>query len=407
MVKHLQQTRRERGVFRFREAGWLAGQVRSRPLIVLALLLALASGGALTASAAVYHSSEMTTEPPPISLSTAGLDLAGSLVLAEAAAAVAVAFVIWRGGRVEEVFLVHWSGVLIVHLSKTIKTATDRDILAGMLTTIQQFAREAFVGWHGRDIRRIDLGKQKIFLSRGSYTYLAAVVHGRKPGDLASRMARSVVEFEGVFEQKLEEWDGALETLVGAEELLSEAMFQGGIVRFLRWIVRSVRPGDDRQPASFSAILQDRRRSRLSKQAGLQNLAIQLNQPKELSRMPEEQGSRVATALEEVAEGRFTICGFANIYMATIYHESATTKNEAWWDAVLEMTRNVLSLWKWDPGSQGWVSETYAPRTRRTEASVRAPNVLQAAHPRATTLQLPLRALDARTPTKKRSRPSN
>src|SRR5207245_3373995 len=165
----------------------------------------------------------VTAAAPP---GPVGFDASVWLAVAGALALIAVAFMIWRGGRIDEIFLVHWSGVLIVHLSKTIKSSTDRDILAAMLTTIQQFAREAFVEWQGHDIRRIHLGSQKVFLRRGSYTYLAAVVRGRKPGSLASRMARSVVEVEGVFEPKLEEWDGALETLVGAEKMLSDAMLE-------------------------------------------------------------------------------------------------------------------------------------------------------------------------------------
>ncbi len=330
----------------------------------------------------------------------AGPDLSGWLaVVAGVAAAMAVAFVIWRGGRVEEVFLVHWSGVLIVHLSKTIKTATDRDILAGMLTTIQQFAREAFVEWKGRDIRRIDLGKQKIFLSRGSYTYLAAVVRGRKPGSLASRMARSVVAFEGTFEHKLEEWDGALETLVGAEEMLSEAIFQGGFVRFSRWLIRSLRPRDDRPPVPFSLVLQDRRRARLSKQAGLQKLAVRLKQRSGLNELHEEYRSMVATALEEVAAGRFTVCGFANIYLSTVYHESAGSTDEAWWGAVLQLTRDVLHLWKWDPESQAWVSDRYeSSQSRRPEANVRAPEASKVPSPQGTILPSPVRVLEALAP---------
>ena len=339
----------------------------------------------------------VTAGAPP---GPAGLDLSGWLAVAGVLAAIAVAFVIWRGGRIEEIFLVHWSGVLIVHLSKTIKTATDRDILAAMLTTIQQFAREAFVEWRGRDIRRIDLGNQKVFLSRGSYTYLAAVVRGRKPGGLASRMARSVVEFEGTFEQKLEEWDGALETLVGAEEMLSEAMLQSGFVRFARWVIRGLRPRDDREPASFSLILQDRRRARLSKQAGLRKLAVRLKQRPELSNLDENYRSMVATALEEVSEGRFTVCGFANIYLATGHTDSSGPKNEAWWGAVLQLTRDVLHLWKWDPESQAWVSERYAPsRSRRSEADSRAPEASNAPRPRGVVLSSRVRTLDKPPPT--------
>ncbi len=334
----------------------------------------------------------VTAGAPP---GPAGLDASAWLAVAGVLAATAVAFVIWRGGRIEEVLLVHWSGVLVVHLSKTIKSATDRDILAAMLTTIQQFARDAFVEWQGHDIRRIDLGNEKVFLRRGAYTYLAVVVRGRKPGSLASRMASSVLEFEGIFEQKLEEWDGALETLVGAEEMLSEAMLQGGFVRFSRWVIRRLRPRGDRQPASLASILQDRRRARLSKQAGLRKLAVRLKQRPELAEMDENYQSMVTTALEEVSEGRFTVCGFANIYLATAHLDPSSPKNDAWWGTVLQLTRDVLHLWKWDAESQAWVSERYeASQSPRSGADARALGASNAPHPRETVIPSRVRTLD-------------
>lgn len=313
--------------------------------------------------------------------------------------ALVVAFLLWRGGKIEEVFLVHWSGVLIVHLSKTIKTATDRDILAGMLTTIQQFAREAFVEWRGRDIRRIDVGNQKIFLSRGSYSYLAAVVRGRKPGALALRMARSVAEFEGTFEGKLEEWDGVLETLGGAEELLSEALFQGGFIRFSKWLVRIFWPRHSRQTPSFPAQLQNRRRARVSREAGLRRIAVRLKQRRELNELDENNQSMVATALEEVSEGRFSVCGFANIYLAMVHREASSQKNDAWWSAVLQLIRDVLQFWKWDPDSQAWVSERdESPHPRRSPADLRLLRPSSAQYSRQPILVAPPHTLDTLPP---------
>lgn len=368
---------------------------------IYAFLVILACGTALTVSAQPGYFSDGVSNPSVLAAaggpaSDASLDPSVLLAAATIAGAIAIVFLFWRGGKIEEVFLVHWSGVLIVHLSRTIKTAKDRDILAGMLTTIQQFAREAFVEWKGSDIRRIDLGTQKIFLSRGSYSYLAAVVRGRKPGGLDSRMERAVGEFEGTFEGKLEEWDGALETLVGAEDMLSDAMLHGGVVRFSRWVSRSLRPRALPRPLSFSGQILNRRRAGQSKRAGLRKLATRLRQRPELDGLNEEYRSMVATALEEVAEGRFTVCGFANIYMATIRHEISSPKDEAWWAGVLQLTRDVLQLWKWDPASQAWVSERdETAQTRRPETDVRILHGNVAGYPQGSVLSSSVRTLSA------------
>jgi len=203
------------------------------------------------------------------------------------------------------------------------------------------------------------------------------------------------VVFEGTFEHKLEEWDGALETLVGAEEMLADAMLHGGFVRFSRWVIRRLRPRGDRPPASLASILQDRRRARASKHADLRKLAVRLKQRPELAEMDENYQSMVATALEEVTAGRFTVCGFANIYLATGHLDLLSPKNDAWWGAVLQLTRDVLHLWKWDPESQAWVSERYeASQSRRSEADARASEAPNALHPRGTVLPSRVRTLD-------------
>src|SRR2546426_969447 len=208
------------------------------------------------------------------------------------------------------------------------------------------------------------------------------------PGPLERRPRRASLEDD-------QECDGALETLVGAEEMLSEAMLQGGFVRFSRWVTRRLRPRGDRQPASLASILQDRRRARLSKQAGLRKLAVRLKQRPELAEMDENYQSMVTTALEEVSEGRFTVCGFANIYLATAHLDPSSPKNDAWWGTVLQLTRDVLHLWKWDAESQAWVSERYeAFQSPRSGAEARALGASNAPHPRETVLPSRVRTLD-------------
>src|SRR2546425_12992878 len=116
--------------------------------------------------------------------------------------------------------------------------------------------------------------------------------------------------------------------------------------------------------------------------------------------MDENYRSMDATELEDVSERRFTVCGFANICLATAHLDPSSPKNEAWWGAVLQLTRDVLHLWKWDPESQAWVSERYAPsQSRRSEADSRAPEASDAPRPRGTVLSSRVRTLDKLPPT--------
>src|SRR2546425_5848400 len=112
--------------------------------------------------------------------------------------------------------------------------------------------------------------------------------------------------------------------------------------------------------------------------------------------MDENYRSMDATELEDVSERRFTVCGFANIYLATAHLDPSSPKNDAWWGTVLQLTRDVLHLWKWDAESQAWVSERYeASHSRRSEADARASGGPNAPHPRQTVLPSRVPPLDS------------
>jgi len=134
-----------------------------------------------------------------------------------------IAFVLTRG-KLEEVFLVGYSGILLAHLSNSMKAERDRDLLTGMLTAVQDFIRDSFVTSQEGELRRMDFGERMIHITRGAHSYLAAVVRGRTPLGLQGKMEDTLGKLEKAFPESLlmQQVDGRV--LDGAGELLSKEL---------------------------------------------------------------------------------------------------------------------------------------------------------------------------------------
>ncbi|MEK6852091.1 MAG: roadblock/LC7 domain-containing protein [Candidatus Thermoplasmatota archaeon] len=132
--------------------------------------------------------------------------------------------------RIRHVFLISDGGLLISHLSRTLVHPNDRDILAGMLTAIQDFAKDALRSEGGGELREMDVGSLRAYLIRGRWCTLVLLAEG----PLAERSvlaARDVLgNFEGRNEKALDPWDGQGESLVGLGELMDALLREDGVV---------------------------------------------------------------------------------------------------------------------------------------------------------------------------------
>ena len=130
----------------------------------------------------------------------------------------------WKKVDIEDVFLVYRDGVLISHLSRTLLREKDEDVLSGMLTAVQEFVREAFQYGEHRDLHQMDFGDYRILIERGRYVFLAVVYSGKESLALRKKV-RSVIErVEGQFGAALESWDGDMERVMGARDLVRDTL---------------------------------------------------------------------------------------------------------------------------------------------------------------------------------------
>ncbi len=143
--------------------------------------------------------------PPP----TVALLPAAILGVGSAGAIGAGAYVI-RRAKLEELYLMHDSGMLIRHWARDEGSIHDSDIMSGMLTVLQEFVRDTWKSHHDEDapLEQLRFGSQRVLLARGTHSVLAAVVTGRYLNGLPKKLQLTVQEFERSNASVLADWNG-------------------------------------------------------------------------------------------------------------------------------------------------------------------------------------------------------
>ncbi|MFO7992231.1 MAG: hypothetical protein R6U61_08090 [Thermoplasmata archaeon] len=129
---------------------------------------------------------------------------------------------------IEDVFLIHRSGVLIKHTTRTLKAERDEDILAGMFTAVENFVEDAFSQEREKGLKRMDYGDKKVLVHQGKYITLAVFFSGDEPKWAYESIKNFAVDIEKRYDEELKKWDGDLENLPGIEEMMEKFVkFEG------------------------------------------------------------------------------------------------------------------------------------------------------------------------------------
>ncbi len=111
--------------------------------------------------------------------------------------------------RVEQVFLVHReSGLLLQHLTAPSIAAQPPDMVAGMLTAIQDFARDSFQVAPEEMLETMQIGGLTVWIEQGGRALLAAVIRGHAPVELRAELQRTLEEIEAQHAPELTRFDG-------------------------------------------------------------------------------------------------------------------------------------------------------------------------------------------------------
>ncbi len=81
--------------------------------------------------------------------------------------------------RVEQIFLIHReTSLLLLHVAADAKGAEDSDMVAGMLSAIQDFSRNTLQAGADAALEEFRVGELAVWITPGQHAYLAAVIRG-------------------------------------------------------------------------------------------------------------------------------------------------------------------------------------------------------------------------------------
>jgi len=132
-----------------------------------------------------------------------------SLVTVLTAINVVGLFMVWRHTPtiVDEVFLMTPAGLLLKHYTRRLRPDQDTDILAGMLTAVQNFVRDSFDEAGGR-LNEIRFENYDILISHTKNVVLAAIISTKKPEKLRVELKNANDDIEKEFGERLSHWSG-------------------------------------------------------------------------------------------------------------------------------------------------------------------------------------------------------
>jgi len=117
---------------------------------------------------------------------------------------------------VEEVLVVLRDGRLIADSARDEARGRDAEVMTGMLTAIQGFAKDGLE--RGGALESIKYEENSILMVSGTRLYVAAVVYGLPDDALRDVMEETVRQLEATYGEIIDGWDGDLSVFAGVSE---------------------------------------------------------------------------------------------------------------------------------------------------------------------------------------------
>ena len=122
---------------------------------------------------------------------------------------------------VEDMFLLHRSGLLLKHYTRRLRPNVDSDLLSGMLVAVQEFVKDTFREEHG-NLNEIKFGELRVVVAEGKWTILAGVVRGQRVVDIMPQLKAALQDLESKHEDLLLDWDGTMDNLPEVDRIMQD-----------------------------------------------------------------------------------------------------------------------------------------------------------------------------------------
>lgn len=122
-----------------------------------------------------------------------------------------------------EIFAVNDGGMLLATALPEDEEEIDGDILAGMLSAVQNFVKDSFGGSSSSEegLGRLEYGDMKILIEHGEGIYVAAVIKGEEHPDMKRSLKRTVRDIEREDSALVEEWSGGMDEMESIQRKIS------------------------------------------------------------------------------------------------------------------------------------------------------------------------------------------
>jgi OOP family OmpA-OmpF porin len=131
--------------------------------------------------------------------------------------------------RVEQVFLIHRKTGLVLNHVVAPSATQDPDMIAGMLSAIQQFAQDSFRPGQEQSLARMEFEKLEIWAEASPDAVLAAAIGGHAPSEYRLAMKEALEKIQQQYSSALAHFQGETGPFRGAAEQLNpllEARFR-------------------------------------------------------------------------------------------------------------------------------------------------------------------------------------
>lgn len=117
---------------------------------------------------------------------------------------------------IEEVFVIAPNGLLIKHMSRSLMSDKDRDVVGGMIAVVSSFVRETFTERDAGRVQEVTLGENRFVIANDRGLAVAALVSRGDKEDIQHRLLHLLVSLRDRYGERLETWGG--EPLEGLED---------------------------------------------------------------------------------------------------------------------------------------------------------------------------------------------
>jgi len=129
------------------------------------------------------------------------------------------------GPVIEDIFLVHRDGRLMVHNTRRLRPGMDSDVLSGMFTAIVSFVEDSLRESSSEGVNQIQYGNKRILIEYGPYAYIALVISGIESPRLRGELRALAQKINTTYVQKIEQWDGDRDSLEDISRELKDFIF--------------------------------------------------------------------------------------------------------------------------------------------------------------------------------------